>query len=229
LAVERAGGRARALQCDVSQIDDVLELEREARSWFGSPNLLINNAGVAVGGKTGEVPLDDWKWVFDINLWGVVHGCHVFVPGMRERGAGHIINIASMAGLISTAELGPYSVTKAGVVALSETLAAELRGLDVGVTVVCPAFFQTNIMEKSRGPVDSEMRKVGEELMRRARLRPRDVARHALARAEAGALYALPMPEGRLMWRVKRLVPERFGWVLATAARSTLVRRTLMR
>src|SRR5678809_318336 len=88
----------------------------------GGVDLVINNAGVAVAGRMGEVSLDDWRWIFGINLWGVIHGCHVFVPRLRRQKSGHIINVASAAGLLSPPMMGPYNVTKAAVVALSETL-----------------------------------------------------------------------------------------------------------
>ena len=127
-------------------------LAAEADRAFGGTDLVVNNAGVAVGGPVGAVPLDDWKWIFGVNLWGVIYGCHVFVPRFKAQGHGHVINVASAAGLLSAPEMGPYNVTKAGVVALSETLAAELSGTGVGVTVLCPTFFRTNILASSPRP-----------------------------------------------------------------------------
>src|SRR6185312_10510780 len=112
--------------------------------------LVINNAGVAVGGRVGEVALDDWRWIMGVNLWGVIHGCHVFATQLRAQGSGHILNVASAAGLLAPPGMAPYNVTKAAVVALSETLRGELRDAGVGVTVLCPTFFRTNIAASSR-------------------------------------------------------------------------------
>ena len=127
--------------------------------------------------------------------------------------------MASTAGLVATPELGPYNVTKSAVVALSETLHAELEGTGVGVTVLCPTFFKTNIGRAARsssvgvGPEDVE------KLMDRTTIQAPEVARFALATADAGHLFALPHADGRWAWRLKRLVPETFqGFLLPRAA-----------
>jgi short-subunit dehydrogenase len=147
-----------------------------------------------------------------INLWGVIHGCHVFAPKFRDRGRGAIINVASAAGLLSTPEMGPYNVTKAAVVALSETMHVELAPKGVSVTVLCPTFFRTNIANSARGHAgDIEKRKaVIHKLMDRSKLQANDVARAALDGADRGELYVVPMQDGQWMWRLQRLSPERF-------------------
>ena len=96
------------------------------------------------------MPLDDWRWIMGVNLWGVIYGCHVFAPLFRAQGRGHILNVASAAGLLAPPGMAPYNVTKAAVVALSETLAGELKTSGVGVTVLCPTFFRTNIGKSAR-------------------------------------------------------------------------------
>jgi len=122
------GGSALPLRCDVSQADDVHRLATDAQSWFGGPpTLVINNAGVGAGGTpVGDGSLDDWAWVLGVNLWGVIHGCHVFTPILREAGYGGIINVASAAAFAAAPGMAAYNVSKAGVLSLSETLAAEL-------------------------------------------------------------------------------------------------------
>ena len=112
----------------------------------------MNNAGVAAGGLVGEQSLDDWKWIVDINLWGVIHGCHVFAPRFRAQRSGYILNVASAAGFVSLPEMASYNVTKAGVIALSETLCGELSPCGVRVSVTCPSFFKTNLMDVLRSP-----------------------------------------------------------------------------
>src|SRR5262245_22617821 len=148
--VAEAGGAATFVSCDVAKSPEVLALVGEADHAMGGVDLLINNAGVGCGGKVDEVPLSDWEWIMGINLWGVIHGCHAFIPRFRKQGGGHIINVASAAGLLSGPNMGAYNVTKAGVVALSETLAAELKVDHIRVTVLCPTFFKTQIVSSGR-------------------------------------------------------------------------------
>ena len=111
----------------------VENLAATAADWFGSTTLVINNAGIGAGGRAvGETPLADWHRTLGVNLWGVIHGCHVFMPAMREARAGGVINVASAAGFTAAPDMAAYNVSKAGVVSLSETLAAELSGTGVG-------------------------------------------------------------------------------------------------
>jgi short-subunit dehydrogenase len=217
--VREAGGRAEAVACDVTRVADVERLASEAERALGGVDIVVNNAGVAVAGPVGKVPLDDWRWIIDINLFGVIHGCHVFVPYFRNRGSGHVLNVASAAGLISAPEMAPYNVTKAGVVALSETLWGELDGTGVGVTVLCPTFFRTNIGKSARSHVEGDAMSALDALMDRAKVQAADVARYALDAAAANKLYALPHGDGRWGWRVKRAAPELFKRVAARVAK----------
>jgi len=208
--VRKAGGDATAIRCDVADPAQVDALADAARAWCGDVDLIVNNAGVAVAGRFEKIALEDWTWIVGVNLWGVVHGCRAFVPAMRSRKRGHVINVASAAGLLATPKMAPYNVTKAGVVALSETLHAELAPDGVHVSVLCPTFFQTNIARGSRGVVDEKMRGLMEKLMARSRIQAPEVARAALAGVAKNQLYVVPMSDGRAMWRLKRLAPERF-------------------
>ncbi|MBB5166044.1 NAD(P)-dependent dehydrogenase (short-subunit alcohol dehydrogenase family) [Mycobacterium sp. AZCC_0083] len=166
-AITDGGGDATAMRCDVSSIDDVTQLAKHAQSWFGGPpSLVINNAGVGAGGTPiGEADLDDWNWVLGINLWGPIHGCHVFAPILREAGrpAG-IINVASAAAFGAAPGMAAYNVSKAGVLSLSETLAAELSGTGINVTVLCPTFVKTNIVASGR--ISDESTQLADRLMR---------------------------------------------------------------
>jgi NAD(P)-dependent dehydrogenase (short-subunit alcohol dehydrogenase family) len=222
--VRAAGGEAHVVHCDVRDPAQVEALAEAARAWCGDVDLLINNAGVAVAGTFEEVGLDDWRWIMDINLWGVIYGCRTFIPAMKARRQGQIINVASAAGLLSAPKMAPYNVTKAGVVALSETLHAELAGDGIHVTVLCPTFFQTNIMSSGRSAtVDDRTRKMIGKRMAGSKVQAPDVARAALAGAARNQLYVVPMTDGRAMWRLKRLQPQRFYELLG----SRLVRRFL--
>src|SRR5262249_27722456 len=113
------GDQAHAVACDVANFEQVQALGEKADQLLGGVDLVVNNAGVAAGGRVGEIPLSDWQWLLGINLWGVIHGCHVFVPRLRRQKSGHILNVASAAGLAGLPQLGPYNVSKAGVIALS--------------------------------------------------------------------------------------------------------------
>ncbi len=202
------GGEAVVVQCDVSRASEVERLADETYERIGGVDLLINNAGVAVAGEIGEVPLADWEWILGVNLWGVIHGCHYFAPRMRKNGGGHILNVASAAGLLSGPMMAPYNVTKAGVVALSETLRADLAGDRVGVSVLCPTFFQTNIGESGRGA--DHLKPVIAQLLASGKLTAEDVARIALEGCDKNELYIAPHADGRWMWRMKRLAPGSF-------------------
>jgi NAD(P)-dependent dehydrogenase (short-subunit alcohol dehydrogenase family) len=222
--VVAAGGSAVAHQCDVSKPEEVEGLAVAIERAYGAADLVINNAGVAVGGRIGAVPLADWQWIMGVNLWGVIYGCHTFVPRFKSRGAGHIINVASTAGLIAAPELGPYNVTKSAVVALSETLYSECAGSGVGVTVLCPTFFKTNIGRAARTTAQDVNPDDIEKLMDRTSIQAPEVARFALATAEAGELYALPHADGRWVWRLKRLVPQTFAGVVLPRAAAAMRR-----
>jgi NAD(P)-dependent dehydrogenase (short-subunit alcohol dehydrogenase family) len=161
-ALRDAGADVVGVRTDVSQPDEVEALAGRAVERFGAVHLVHNNAGVAAGGLIWELPLADWRWVLSVNLWGVIHGVRTFVPLMLAQGEeGHVVNTASLAGLTSTPFLGPYSVSKHGVVTLSETLLKELamQGAKVKVSVLCPGLVRTRIGESGRNrpaPLDDE-------------------------------------------------------------------------
>jgi NAD(P)-dependent dehydrogenase (short-subunit alcohol dehydrogenase family) len=151
--LRRKGADVLAVQTDVTKPDQVEALADRAYEAFGATHVLCNNAGVEVIGATWEHTLDDWRWVMDVNLWGVIYGVHNWLPRMLEQGdEAHIVNTASMAGLTTAPYMAIYDVTKFGVVALSESLEKELRIADanVHVSVVCPGLIDTRIMESSR-------------------------------------------------------------------------------
>jgi len=210
-AITDQGGEAVAIACDVSRIDDVSELAAQSESWLGdAPTLVINNAGVGAGGALiGELPLDDWRWVLGINLWGPIHGCHVFAPILRSaepsNRARGIINVASAAAFGAAPSMAAYNVSKAGVLSLSETLAAELSRSAVNVTVLCPTFVKTNIVESGR--ITDETTQLATRLMRWIGLSPAKVARICLDTNDRGELYCMPQLEAKIGWNVKRLVP----------------------
>ena len=154
-AAERAeaGADTLAVPTDVSDAAAVADLAVAAYERFGAVHVLCNNAGVSGGGLTWEIPLADWDWILGVNLRGVINGVHAFVPRMIAGGAeGHVVNTASIAGLVSTPFMAGYNVSKHGVVALSETMSVELAmlGTPIGVSVLCPGWVRTRIHEADR-------------------------------------------------------------------------------
>jgi NAD(P)-dependent dehydrogenase (short-subunit alcohol dehydrogenase family) len=137
---------------DVTDPDQVEELARTAERRFGALHVACNNAGVAAGGLSWESPLETWQWVIGVNLWGVIHGIRAFVPRIIEQDAGHVVNTASVAGLVAAPFMGPYNASKHAVVAISETLHHELALMapHVKVSVLCPAWVNTRIGESER-------------------------------------------------------------------------------
>ncbi|MCU1428173.1 MAG: hypothetical protein JWL83_2173 [Actinomycetia bacterium] len=154
-SIRAAGGEAEAMQVDVADAAAVDRLAATTLERFGRVDVLCNNAGVSTFNLLRDQTLDDWRWVFDVNLWGVIHGLHTFVPIMRDQGTpAHIVNTASIAGLLSgVAFIGPYAATKVAVVSMSETLAQEfaIDQLPIGVSVLCPSSVDTRVMESERG------------------------------------------------------------------------------
>jgi NAD(P)-dependent dehydrogenase (short-subunit alcohol dehydrogenase family) len=220
-AIIADGGSAKPVHCDVTLIDDVQRLATEAQAWFGGPpTLVINNAGVGAGGKAiGEADLDDWNWVLGINLWGPIHGCHVFAPILRETGYGGIINVASAAAFGAAPGMAAYNVSKAGVLSLSETLAAELSGTGVNVTVLCPTFVKTNIVESGR--ITQQSTQLADRLMRWTGFSPYRVARTCLDTLDRGGLYCMPQPDARIGWSIKRFTPTVYTRAVGLATRVT--------
>jgi NAD(P)-dependent dehydrogenase (short-subunit alcohol dehydrogenase family) len=153
--IRAAGGEAEAMEVDVSDAAAVDQLAAGTVARFGRVDVLCNNAGVSTFNLMRDQTLDDWRWVFGVNLWGVVNGLQSFVPIMRSQGTpGHIVNTASVAGLLSgVAFIGPYSATKVAVVSISETLVQELAidQTPIGVSVLCPSSVDTRVMESERG------------------------------------------------------------------------------
>ncbi len=206
-----AGGTATAVHCDVTQIDDMDELASLSQSWFGgAPTLVINNAGVGAGGQLiGEIPLDDWRWTLGVNLWGPIHGCHVFTPILREAGApAGIINVASAASFGAAPTMAAYNVSKAATLSLTETLAAELSGTPIHVTALCPTFVRTNIVEGGR--ITDESTALADQLMRWTGISADRVARTCLDTLDRGGLYCMPQIEARIGWGIKRFAPQTF-------------------
>jgi NAD(P)-dependent dehydrogenase (short-subunit alcohol dehydrogenase family) len=205
------GPAVRGVTCDVA---DPVSVERAAKASyeaFGNVHVVCNNAGVAAAGGIDNISLDNWRWVLDVNLMGVLHGIRTFLPHIRAHGeGGHIVNTASMAGMNSGLGFSPYVASKFAVVGMSEGLATQLKPLGIGVTVLCPGFVRTRIGESGRNrperygamqppdpasPAGLLLAQITELLQ--SGLDPSDVAARVLAAIREEELYVFTHPEMR--------------------------------
>ncbi len=204
---EMIGQRAVSRVCDVADLEAVEALAGVAEEWFGKPvDVVVNNAGIGAGGVVvGEMPMDLWRRTIDVNLWGVIHGCHVFAPRLRAAGHGGIVNVASAAGFAAAPRMAAYNVSKAGVLALSETLAAELSGTGVALTVLCPTFVQTNIVNPDI--VEETAARLAATAMKWTGVSADSVAKASLDALDRGQLHVVPQFDAKVIWQTKRLLP----------------------
>jgi NAD(P)-dependent dehydrogenase (short-subunit alcohol dehydrogenase family) len=206
--VREQGGIPLTIHCDVTlprDMENVLTIVR--REWKGV-DILINNAGVASAGWFERIPLEKWDWIIGINLMSIIYGCRTFIRYFKESGTGgYIVNVASSAGIASLPEMVSYNTTKAAVISLSETLRIELSKINVGVSVVCPTFFKTNLMDQFSSP-DERQRQLADTFFGNAKITSEQVARHTVASIEKNRFYVITQADGRNMWRMKRWFPE---------------------
>jgi NAD(P)-dependent dehydrogenase (short-subunit alcohol dehydrogenase family) len=207
--VRRAGGDGFVERCDVGRDQDLDTLARRVEKEWSGLDVLINNAGISAAGSVVATPLEDWEAVININLLGVVRGCRVFVPMLLSQKSGHVVNIASFAAIASPPGMASYNVVKAGVLSLSESLRAEVFDEGVDVTVACPAFFRTNLLESFRGP-DPSVKSTVTRFMERASVTADDVANDIYQATMEGRFLIISHPEARWQYRVKRAAPEYF-------------------
>ncbi len=197
-----------AIEVDVADAASVERMRAELNErWPEGFDVLINNAGVATAGSCADSSLEDWHWVIGINLMGVVHGIKAFAPMFHRRRSGQIISTASFAGLAGAPGIASYSTTKAAVVALSESVRAEMLRHQVTVSVVCPSFFKTNLLETARG-ADNGFRGFASTLMERAKETADDIADYVFKAAARGEFMIIPTAPERLRWRLKRFLPN---------------------
>ena len=223
VALLPAGAESISVKCDVSKAESVRALADATYAKFGAAHLLFNNAGVSPVGPTWTATLADWQWTLGVNLMGVVHGIHYFVPRMLEqKDECHVVNTASVAGLLSVPASAPYCVSKHGVVTLSEVLHHDLQlfKASIGVSVLCPAFVNTGIKDSERNrpaelgdsnplakPFAAQMRKAIES----GKLSAADVARMTLDAVKANRFYILTHPKIKISIeaRMKDILEER--------------------
>ena len=225
--VERSAVEATAAEigavpvvADVSRLESVQALADAVVERFGGIDIVVNNAGIGPSGLIADLTMDDWHWIIDVNLYGVIHGVHVFLPLLEARGGGHIVNTSSMAALTPFQTIGSYAVTKFGVAALTEVLQAELAtaGSPVKATLLLPGSIRTNINQSSRNRPEGNTgalsdAKIGLEFSNSSRwLEPRDVGRITVRAIEHDDAFAVTHPD---RWPA---VAERFARIEAAFA-----------
>ena len=204
--VREAGGDGFTQRCDVRDYSQLTALAQACEEKLGGIDVIVNNAGVASGGFFEELSLEDWDWQIAINLMGVVKGCKAFLP-LLQKSHGKIINIASMAALMQGPAMSNYNVAKAGVVALSESLLADLHQDQISVHAVCPSFFQTNLLDSFRGPTPAMKAQVG-KLLESSPISAADIAEYIYEQVAAGEFMILPHEQGRMAWAIKQKNPQ---------------------
>jgi len=213
-------GDSFAMPLDVTEADHWQQLQKTVIQKWGGLEVLVNNAGVAAAGNVEDTSMEDWAWVLDIDLMGVVRGCHQFAGMMKQQKAGHIVNISSFAGLAGLPFISAYGVAKAGVVALSEALRAEMHPYGVGVTVACPAFVKTGLLDTFRSTRSDTLATVT-RWMETSGINAEQVAGDIAKAVRDNTFLLLTHDETRKAWRLKRWLPERYYRMVAKRTSGT--------
>jgi NAD(P)-dependent dehydrogenase (short-subunit alcohol dehydrogenase family) len=195
-------GSANFLRLDVRSDDDWAAAVAWTDEQWGGLDVLVNNAGIAGGGRVDVATLDEWQWITEINLFGVVRGTRAFVPTFKRQRAGRVINVASLAGLVHPAGMGSYNAVKAGVVAFTETIGHELAEYGVTAHVVCPSYFRTGLIDAMQGSDETVGEIIG-ALVASAPLGPDDIARAVLEAVDRGEELILPDEAARGAYQLK--------------------------
>ncbi|MEE8463312.1 MAG: SDR family oxidoreductase [Gammaproteobacteria bacterium] len=216
--IDRAGGTCMHLRADVTSEQDIEQLAESVSDHWGGLDVLVNNAGIAIAGRTDETSMEEWRRIFEVNFFGVLRTTQAMLPLIAQ--GGHIINVASFAGIAAAPGLAAYNTTKAAVISFSESLRAELVDREIGVSVACPAFFKTRLMETSGAPHD-KTRAMVERVMERSKITADDVAEQVFASVRTRQFMLIPHVDARWYWRWKRFFPELYFRGLQRMARRT--------
>jgi len=207
--VKNAGGNPLTALCNVTELDDLTNIRNLVQTKWGGIDILINNAGIVTGGFMEKIPMKDWDWIMDTNLKSIIYGCRTFIPDFKEQGWGHIVNVASSAGIASLPEMVPYNVSKAGAISLSETLRIELSSSNIGVTVACPTFFKTNLLDQFTS-TDPRQKQMADNLFAKTKTSSDMIAQHIMESIRKGRFYSIQQMDGKAIWFCKRHFPELF-------------------
>jgi NAD(P)-dependent dehydrogenase (short-subunit alcohol dehydrogenase family) len=211
------GGEARTFSADVGDAGAMERLATEVHGEVPAVDVLVNNAGIGSAGHFLDVSLATWRKVIDINVMGVVHGCHYFLPKMVERGSGHVVNMASAAAFLPAAEMPAYASSKFAVLGLSESLRADMAQHGIGVSAICPGFINTpivanTIMEGSMG-ADAGVREKIVNFYQKRNFTAEQVAEGVLSAVRHNTGVKPISPESWAMYYSRRLAPGLMGWL----------------
>ena len=215
--VRSLGTKALIQRTDVSDKLQVRQLSEFVIREFGRIDILHNNAGVSVGGRIEDTPLDDWEWLLGINLWGVIYGVHYFLPAMIKQRSGHIVNTSSVLGLAATPATGTYSTAKFAVTGLGEALRPEVRKYGIGVTTVCPGLINTRIVADGRMKTkdDSRSRKENVVAYFKNHGKPPELVAKAILNAVRRDRAVVPVGgDAWTYWLIKRLSQRLFNRIM---------------
>ena len=220
----RHGELLLARRVDVSDREAMRAFADEVHAQVPAVDILVNNAGVGLSGGILDTSLEDWDWILGVNLWGVIHGCHFFVPKMVARAeGGHVVNVSSVLGFFATPDVLGYSTAKFGVFGFSEALRGELEPHRIGVSTICPGLIATNIIHGGRfGGADSEdLRSKVAKNFEKWGHPPETVAKAVVSAIETNRAVMPAAPEAWAFWYAKRLFPRRFARVANWISRRT--------
>ena len=206
--IQAAGGRAKPAVLDVSDAEAVKKLVDETAAEFGRIDYMFNNAGIAVFGEQKDIELSDWRRVIGVNLWGVINGIQAAYPHMIRQGTGHIVNTASLGGLIPTPAAMSYIATKHAVVGLSTSLRSEAETYGVKVSVICPWFIDTPIFSRTKNLSETDI----QSLPNWVKISPERCARIIRRGVERNKAIIIVGWSARLVWYIYRTFPGFFIW-----------------
>jgi NAD(P)-dependent dehydrogenase (short-subunit alcohol dehydrogenase family) len=203
---------------DVTSDDDWSAAAHWVAEHWGGLDVLVNNAGVAGGGRIDRATLEEWQWIFDVNLYGAVRGVRAFTPMLKSQGSGRIVNVASLAALVHPAGMGSYNAVKAALLAFTETVGHELAAYGIRAHAVCPSYFRTHLMDSLQG-ADAAVGQVMAELVTNAPLGADEIAVAVVAGVEAGEELILPDPAARAAYQLKCTDRAAYDEVMRAQAR----------
>lgn len=216
------GGSTVSYVFDVSRYEEFEKAVKDFADRHGGIDIGINNAGIGCGGLFDEVSIDEFRKTIEINLMGVANGCHLFVPIMKKQGYGHILNVASAAAFLTAPRMSAYSASKAAVVALSECIRGELADRNIVVSILAPSYVRTNIGNETIGAENDK--KFSCMLVDESRISAEEVAHDSLKLMANGNLYIMLPRKARILWRLKRSMPEKYWRLVKKAAEGEVER-----
>ena len=211
--VNEAGGEALEIVLDVTREQDFRAAATLVTERWGGLDILVNNAGIITSGKLSAIGLDIWQQSFETDLWSVIHGCRILLPLLVDSGGGHLVNIASAAGLLGPPDLASYGVAKAGVISLSESLAVELVEEKIDVTVSCPTVFRSHLLDEEGHDSETMQGATFDGLqheMATTSISSEDIAASLITAMAKRRMYSVPQRDARMQWWLSRAFPESF-------------------